>query len=172
MKQRLHVARGLLHDPPVLFLDEPTIGLDPVGARELRILIRNLVDSGKTLLLTTHYMFEADELCDRIAVIDHGRIVAEGTPEDLKRVVGGYSVIEIEAFGVDDATLARLRAVPGAVAVAVEQREQAQALVIQAARDADLLQPLLRELEQVRVGRVATREPTLEDAYVQLVSAT
>jgi ABC-2 type transport system ATP-binding protein len=88
------------------------------------------------------------------------------------RVVGGYSVIEIEAFGVDDATLARLRAVPGAVAVAVEQREQAQALVIQAARDADLLQPLLRELEHVRVGRVATREPTLEDAYVQLVSAT
>lgn len=172
MKQRLHIARGLLHDPPVVFLDEPTIGLDPVGARELRILIRNLVDSGKTLLLTTHYMFEADELCDRIAVIDHGLIVAEGTPEELKRVVGGHSVIEIEAFGVDEATLARLRAVPGAVAVAVEQREQAQLLVIQAVRDADLLQPLLRELEQVRVGRVATREPTLEDAYVQLVSAT
>src|SRR3954454_14584526 len=69
MKQRLHVARGLLHDPEVLFLDEPTIGLDPVGARELRATIASLTAAGKTVLLTTHYMFEADALCDRIAVI-------------------------------------------------------------------------------------------------------
>src|SRR5205085_11795153 len=67
MKQRLHVARGLLHDPEVLFLDEPTIGLDPVGARELRSTIATLTAAGKTILLTTHYMFEADALCDRIA---------------------------------------------------------------------------------------------------------
>jgi ABC-2 type transport system ATP-binding protein len=84
MKQRLHVARGLLHDPPVVFLDEPTIGLDPVGARELRATISALADAGKTILLTTHYMFEADALCDRIAVINRGEIVAEGTPAQLK----------------------------------------------------------------------------------------
>src|SRR5216117_4604942 len=72
MKQRLHVARGLLHDPEVLFLDEPTIGLDPVGARELRATIARLQEGGKTILLTTHYMFEADALCDRIAVISQG----------------------------------------------------------------------------------------------------
>src|SRR5205809_5166837 len=72
MKQRLHVARGLLHDPDVVFLDEPTIGLDPVGARELRATISTLVEAGKTVLLTTHYMFEADALCDRIAVIEKG----------------------------------------------------------------------------------------------------
>src|SRR5918996_1882285 len=84
MKQRLHVARGLLHDPPVLFLDEPTIGLDPVGARELRSTIATLAHAGKTILLTTHYMFEADALCDRIAVINRGEIVAEGTPGQLK----------------------------------------------------------------------------------------
>ena len=76
----LHIARGLLHDPPVVFLDEPTIGVDPVGARELRSMIASLVQSGKTVLLTTHYMFEADQLCDRIAVIAKGKIVAEGTP--------------------------------------------------------------------------------------------
>ena len=80
MRQRLHIARGLLHDPDVLFLDEPSIGIDPVGARELRTTIATLVDMGKTVLLTTHYMFEADELCDRIAVIRAGEIVAEGTP--------------------------------------------------------------------------------------------
>src|SRR5918911_2079961 len=84
MRQRLHIARGILHDPEVVFLDEPTIGVDPVGARELRATISELVAGGKTVLLTTHYMFEADALCDRIGVIAHGKIVAEGTPAQLK----------------------------------------------------------------------------------------
>src|SRR5437870_1300878 len=87
MRQRLHIARGLLHDPSVLFLDEPTIGVDPVGARDLRATIASLVKAGKTILLTTHYMFEADALCDRIAVINKGQIIAEGTPADLKGIV-------------------------------------------------------------------------------------
>src|SRR6266498_761700 len=87
MKQRLHVARGLLHDPPVIFLDEPTIGVDPVGARELRATIASLTEAGKTVLLTTHYMFEADALCDRIAVIAKGKLVAQGTPAELKALV-------------------------------------------------------------------------------------
>src|SRR5438067_9218561 len=93
MKHQLHVARGLLHDPEVLFLDEPTIGLDPVGAREVRATIASLTEAGKTVLLTTHYMFEADALCDRIAVISQGNIVAEGTPLDLKRGVAEVSVL-------------------------------------------------------------------------------
>src|SRR5436190_9360532 len=112
MRQRLHIARGLLHDPPVVFLDEPTIGVDPVGARELRATIAGLTQAGKTVLLTTHYMFEADELCDRIAVINRGEIVAEGTPRALKAVVADRTVIEIEAFGVDDAAVERLRQAP------------------------------------------------------------
>ncbi len=102
MKQRLHIARTLLHDPEVLFLDEPTIGLDPVGARELRQVVRDLQSESKTILLTTHYMFEADLLCDRIAVINHGRIVAMDTPTGLKRNVSDLSVIEIEVFGIPE----------------------------------------------------------------------
>src|SRR5918911_5224263 len=86
MRQRLHIARGLLHDPPVVFLDEPTIGVDPVGARELRATVESLAAAGKTILLTTHYMFEADALCDRLAVIAEGEIVAEGTPHALKSI--------------------------------------------------------------------------------------
>src|SRR5918911_3744344 len=86
MRQRLHIARGLIHDPPVVFLDEPTIGVDPVGARELRATIASLVEAGETGLLTTHYMFEADALCDRLAVIAEGEIVAEGTPHALKSI--------------------------------------------------------------------------------------
>jgi len=98
MKQRLHIARTLLHDPEVLFLDEPTMGLDPVGGREIRQVIRDLQSEKKTILLTTHYMFEADALCERVAVIDQGRIVALDTPEALKQVVSDLSG-SIEAGG-------------------------------------------------------------------------
>jgi ABC-2 type transport system ATP-binding protein len=169
MRQRLHVARGLLHDPPVLFLDEPTIGLDPIGARELRSTIRSLADAGKTVLLTTHYMFEADELCDRIAVINKGLIVAHGTPRDLKAVVAERTVVEIEAFGVTEDAIERLRRAPGVTSVSVEEREQAQVLLVQSPKGLELTQRLLTELDGATIGRVAAREPTLEDAYVALV---
>jgi ABC-2 type transport system ATP-binding protein len=169
MRQRLHIARGLLHDPPVLFLDEPTLGVDPVGARELRATIAQLVEAGKTVLLTTHYMFEADQLCDRIAVIAKGEIVAEGTPTDLKETVAEGRVIEIEVFGIDEAAVERMRAVAGVLSVVVDQREQAHVLSVQVERGAELTHTLLSHLDGVHVGRVASREPTLEDAYVALV---
>jgi ABC-2 type transport system ATP-binding protein len=169
MRQRLHIARGLLHDPEILFLDEPTIGLDPVGARELRQTIARLRVAGKTILLTTHYMYEADELCQRIAVIADGLIVAHGTPAHLKSRVADRTVIEIETFGVDDEQLARLRALPGVASVGTESREQALLLHVQSATGSELVPALLRELEGTTVGKVVAREPTLEDAYVELV---
>ena len=171
MRQRLHIARGVLHDPEVVFLDEPTIGVDPVGARDLRQTIADLVASGKTVLLTTHYMFEADALCDRIAVIANGAIVGEGTPAELKERVGGGHVTEIEAFGVDEPAVARLRALEGVTAVTIEEREQAQLLIVQTTGDRELTAPLLAQLDGFEIGRVASREPTLEDAYVALVTA-
>jgi ABC-2 type transport system ATP-binding protein len=169
MRQRLHIARGLLHDPPVVFLDEPTIGVDPVGARELRSTIADLTRAGKTVLLTTHYMFEADDLCDRMAVITRGEIVAEGTPRDLKAIVADRTVIEIETFGVDESTVAALRGVSGVTSVSIEEREQTQVLHVQSPAGTELTQTLLGLLDGTRVGRVAVREPTLEDAYVALV---
>ena len=84
MIQRLQIARGLINDPEIIFMDEPTIGLDPLGARMLRDIIKKLKSDGKTVLLTTHYMPEAEELCDRIAIINQGKIIASGTPTDLK----------------------------------------------------------------------------------------
>ena len=171
MKQRLHVARGLLHDPEVLFLDEPTIGLDPVGARELRATIASLTDAGKTILLTTHYMFEADALCDRIAVISQGTIVAEGTPGQLKSRVASGSVTEVEVYGVPDETVERLRKLEGVLAVWVEERDQAQVLSVQTRADIQLTAAILGHLNGTNVGRVSHREPTLEDAYVALVTA-
>jgi len=84
MLQRMQIARGLVNDPEILFCDEPTVGLDPLGARMLRDVLRELKERGKTILLTTHYMPEADELCDRISIINEGKIVASGTSDDLK----------------------------------------------------------------------------------------
>ena len=169
MKQRLHIARGLLHDPEILFLDEPTIGLDPIGARELRDTIAGLHEAGKTILLTTHYMYEADSLCQRIAVIANGSFVATGSPSDLKALVGDNTIVEIETFGIADEAIERLRRIPGVRGVGVETRDQAQVLLVQSAVGADVVRALLNELADAVTGKVVTREPTLEDAYVELV---
>jgi ABC-2 type transport system ATP-binding protein len=169
MKQRLHVARTLMHDPEVLFLDEPTIGLDPVGARDFRQMIRNLQSEKKTILLTTHYMFEADELCDRIAVINHGRMVALDTPSAIKSTVRDLSVVEVETFGLPQQTMERVRTLPFVDSLSVEDHEQRQVLLIETQRGAEAVPDVLAALEGLKIGRVVVREPTLEDAYVRLV---
>jgi ABC-2 type transport system ATP-binding protein len=169
MKQRLHIARSLIHDPKVLFLDEPTIGLDPVGARELRQVVRDLLSEHKTILLTTHYMFEADALCQRIAVINKGNIVAMDTPSKLKKVVQDLSVIEVETFGIAEDVLNQLRALNFVDNVSVEDHDQKQMLHVQTTRGSAAIPDLMKLLDGQRVGRVVAREPTLEDAYVRLV---
>jgi ABC-2 type transport system ATP-binding protein len=100
MRQRLALARALLPNPPLVVLDEPTVGLDPQASRDLRDRVRELKAQGRTVLLTTHYMEEADQLCDRVAIIDHGRIVALDTPAALKRTIRAEEVVHLE-IGVD-----------------------------------------------------------------------
>ncbi len=97
MKQRLNLLISLVHSPDIIFLDEPTTGLDPQARHKIWEVIRNLKVDGKTIFLTTHYMEEADELCDRVAIIDKGKIIALGTPEELKNSIKKYQVIEIDA---------------------------------------------------------------------------
>jgi ABC-2 type transport system ATP-binding protein len=96
MRQRLALARALLPDPPLVVLDEPTVGLDPQASRDLRDRVRELKAQGRTVLLTTHYMEEADQLCDRVAIIDHGKIVALDTPAALKRTIRAEEVVHLE----------------------------------------------------------------------------
>ncbi|HET8568520.1 MAG TPA: ABC transporter ATP-binding protein [Candidatus Limnocylindria bacterium] len=118
MRQRLALARALLPDPPLIILDEPTVGLDPQAARDLRERVRELRRQGRTVLLTTHYMEEADQLCDRIAIIDHGRIVALDTPAALKRTIRADEVVRLEIAlgGADHAPLVARLERSGAVA--------------------------------------------------------
>jgi len=169
MRQRLHIARSLIHDPEVLFLDEPTMGLDPVGARELRMAIRNLQSEKKTILMTTHYMFEADALCQRIAIINKGNIIALDTPENLKKNVQDLSVVEIEIFGISQERLDRISTLDFVDSMAVENRDQRQVLLIHTPKGAEAIPLLVENLNGLRLGKIVTREPTLEDAYVRLV---
>ena len=110
MRQRLALARALLPNPPLVVLDEPTVGLDPQSSRDLRDRVRELKAQGRTVLLTTHYMEEADQLCDRVAIIDHGRIVALDTPAALKRTIRAEEVVHLEIGleGDDAAVIDRL----------------------------------------------------------------
>jgi len=169
MKQRLHIARGLIHDPEMLFLDEPTIGLDPLAARDLREVIRGLHQAGKTILLTSHYMFEVDALCDRVAVLNKGKILILDTPSALKHLVANLEVVEIECFGIPEELIAKLRAHPAVEAVNVERLDQSQLVQIQAPAGAELVKEFLGILEGIEVRKVITRQPTLEDAYIKLV---
>ncbi len=169
MKQKLHLARGVLHRPEILFLDEPTIGLDPKSARETRKLIRSLVSDGVTIFLTTHYMFEAEELCPRIAVLSKGRIVAMDSVDALRRLVGGDRTLEAEAYGFDDRELEALRALPGVSKVVTEEFGPVMRLTLRV-RTGDLG---LEEVRSVLAGRpelsLRERRTSLEDVYLDLV---
>jgi ABC-2 type transport system ATP-binding protein len=169
MKQRLHIAKGIVHDPELIFMDEPTIGLDPQAARDTRRMVKDLQKAGKTMLLTTHYMYEADELCNRLGVIAHGKILALDTPSGLKDLIRDTSVIEVEAFGLTDTELDAVRAVPGVKAVSAAMSEDKQVLRVQVSDVGEMLTKIASKLQGSNIIGVKVKEPTLEDAYLWLV---
>jgi ABC-2 type transport system ATP-binding protein len=175
-RQKLNFARGLLNDPWVLFLDEPTLGLDVSAARSVRDLVRawQAAVPGRTILLTTHYMAEAEELCERIAIVDHGRILAVGTPDELKRRVQRESIFRVELAGLDSpAPLARLPGVVSAVAAADGQGSgDGQVLAVNLVLEDDAaLGPVISAIAAAQGHMVGLRksEPSLEDVFVELV---
>jgi ABC-2 type transport system ATP-binding protein len=172
MKQRLHLARGLINDPQLVFLDEPTIGLDPEIAKETRNMIRELAEKGKTILLTTHYMFEADELCKRVAVIRGGEIVALDTPSGLKKYVMDTSVVEVEGFGITENEVTQFKQVPEVLAVSADLSENKQVLKIQTAKGSEIISEVQEILKNSRIYDLKIKEPTLEDAYLRLVEGS
>jgi ABC-2 type transport system ATP-binding protein len=169
MKQKLHLARGLLHDPELLFLDEPTIGLDPKSAREMRKFIRSLRSEGVTIFLTTHYMFEAEELCGRVAVLSLGRIVAMDTTAALRRLVGGDRTFEIDGYGFEDAEIARLRHLPGVSKVATEEFGPRLRITLRVRDPALPLDAAVRVLPGHPELETRERRTALEDIYLDLV---
>jgi ABC-2 type transport system ATP-binding protein len=177
-RQKMNFARGLLNDPWIFFLDEPTLGLDVAAARTVRELVVKWKATvpGRTVLLTTHYMAEADELCERIAIVDHGRILALGTPEELKRLVQRESVFRIELDRLEGGPGA-LRRLPGVVSAAVaadgaEGRGDRQTIEINLAlKDDGALGDVVGALGGLgsRILALRKSEPSLEDVFVELV---
>jgi ABC-2 type transport system ATP-binding protein len=170
-RQRLAVATALVCNPKILFLDEPTTGLDPQSRRQLWDIVREFQRAGGTVLLTTHYMDEAERLCDRLAIVDHGQIIAEGSPPDLIERLGGHHVVEF-AVGVrtnggsDGATLEAWRALPS-----VESVREDDGMVALSVKEPHMTIPAL--LDAVRkqgseLKHLTTRQASLEDVFVRL----
>jgi len=167
-RQRLAVATALVGNPRILFLDEPTTGLDPQSRRQLWDIVRAFQQNGGTVLLTTHYMDEAERLCDRLAIIDHGQVIAEGTPADLIERLGGHHVVEFEASGNgnDGANADLWRTLPG-----VEAVRHDDGLVCLSVREPHTTIPALLDAVEKQgsaLQHLTTRQASLEDVFVRL----
>jgi ABC-2 type transport system ATP-binding protein len=166
-QQRLAVACALVGAPDLLFLDEPTTGLDPQSRRSLWDVVRAFREGGGTLLLTTHYLEEAEQLCDRVGIVDRGKLIALGTPRELVRSLGGEHVIEVGAAGLaaqrDDAAFAAL---PGVSQV----RGTGDHVSLTVAAPHATLPPLLEYLQGrgLALTELTTRHTSLEDVFVAL----
>jgi ABC-2 type transport system ATP-binding protein len=174
MRQRVNLCRALVSDPEILFLDEPTVGLDVEASRVVREYVQSWMwqNPRRTVLLTTHYMFEADELCDHVAVINHGQIIAQGTPGDLKRDLQAYARFQLELAEWMPTFIERLQALDGVIEANIEKRQGRVELLLSLSSEAVIVaaMALLSEMG----GRILTLrriEPTLEEAFVRLVGA-
>ncbi|RZT20764.1 ABC-2 type transport system ATP-binding protein [Kribbella sp. VKM Ac-2569] len=166
-RRRLDIVMGLIHDPKLIFLDEPTTGLDPQARANLWEHIRGLRDRGATIFLTTHYLDEADALCDRILVIDHGKIVAAGTPENLKQQVSGDAVrLSIADTSQAPAVMKIVRELEGAVEVETEDA----VVGFRIPRGGSVLPGLLRSIDAqgIELHGVEVHRPTLDDVFLTM----
>jgi ABC-2 type transport system ATP-binding protein len=166
MKRRLDLALALVHRPRILFLDEPTAGLDPQSRLALWDILGELHDAGETILLTTHYMEEADQLCDRVAVMDRGRILALDTPAELKRTVGADTIIKVSAEGDLDALARHLEGLEGATRVQVVDR----VVRVHLRGSQGVLPRVVSRTEAggFTITDLSVTEPTLEAVFINL----
>ncbi len=165
-QQRLMIARALVHEPQVLFLDEPTVGLDPQARRELWQILRDLHAEGRTIVLTTHYMEEADQLCDRVAIVDQGKLLAVDTPQRLKAEAPGGSLVELQLDGDAAPLVAAAATVPGVV----DPEARGALLRVRSERGGEVIPPLIAAAEAGgrQVRDIHLLRPSLETLFIHL----
>ncbi len=172
LRQKMNIVRGFLTSPDVLFLDEPTLGLDVGASREVRRFIRRWVDENttRTILLTTHYMVEADELCDRVAIINQGRVLACDTPATLKHRLQGEAIFRLEVSPLNGMGVERFESLPGVRKVVHRPQDGFSVLEFILAQD-DVLGAVVNTMTSanMHILNLQKREPTLEDVFVDLV---
>lgn len=173
MRMRLSFIKGILHEPPVLLLDEPTMSLDPQSARLIRETIQDLRKQGHAILLTTHYMEEADQLSDRVAVIDHGKIIALAPPDELKKSMMKSEVIEIEAQNIDPRVVEKLKGITNIneVVSSIEDASSLRGMIkVHSSDGKNAIPEMLGILVKggVEVSNVKIATPTLEDVFISL----
>jgi ABC-2 type transport system ATP-binding protein len=172
LRQKMNIVRGFLTDPQVLFLDEPTLGLDVEASRDVRTFIRNWMetDPTRTLLLTTHTMAEADELCDRVAIINDGRVLACDKTSTLKRSLHRTSIFRLETTSLDGPGVSALAAVPG-VRTITHHADEGHATLEFVLEEERVIGAVIAAMEARRIGlmKLEKHEPTLEDVFVKLV---
>lgn len=173
MRIRLSFAKAILHEAPVILLDEPTMSLDPQSARLIREIIQDLRKTGHSILLTTHYMEEADQLSDRVAVIDHGKIIAMAPPGELKETVLKSEVIEIEAQNINPQVVEKLRGIPTiseVVSTIDDAAAQKGIIKVHASDGKHVIPEMLGVLVKgdVEISNVKVATPTLEDVFISL----
>ena len=169
MKQRVHIARALINSPEILFLDEPTIGLDPEISKGIRKLVRDLSDNGTTIILTTHYMFEAEELCDRAIILSKGDIKGYGTVAELKEMVSDTSMIRIVTSNDPSDLMGKAKEHSGVLETRYSQISGRYEINIQASKGQDVLSEMEALFSPLGIRSIGYDEPTLEDAYLHLV---
>ncbi len=166
MRRRLEIARGLVHNPRIFFLDEPTTGLDPVSRIAVWEMLNNLkATRNLTMLLTTHYMEEADKLCDRIAIVDHGKLVALGTPIELKNSVAGANVVEVQFEHEAEEWRERLEALDGVTSVQAESGGFYRVITRSGSKTTLQLVEIAAELGQ-SLASLSVQNTTLDDVFV------
>jgi ABC-2 type transport system ATP-binding protein len=172
-RQRLAVATALVCNPKILFLDEPTTGLDPQSRRQLWDIIRAFQRDGGTVLLTTHYMDEAERLCDRLAIVDHGQVIAEGSPADLIERLGGHHVVEFSVSAISDggnSTSVSVKETWSRLPSVESVREDDGTIALNVKQPHLTIPALLEAIDQQgsQLQRLTTRQASLEDVFVRL----
>jgi ABC-2 type transport system ATP-binding protein len=175
LRQKMNIVRGFLTDPEVLFLDEPTLGLDVGASREVRNYVRKWIDEDRerTLLLTTHYMMEADELCDRVAIINKGRVLACDTPSALKTRLRQDAIFRMEVSPLDGMAIDQFEQLPGVRKVIHRPQDGFSVLEMILVSDDALASVVnLLTISNLHILNLQKREPTLEDVFVALVGTS